>query len=390
MPQYDFKSPAGQAGDAILQLLAQRKLEDRQKMIDDLNRRNVESQIDDRSSARRLQEADIGALDEQRKAISDERNTRTAAAKAQSKAKADLVPVDPTDTPTGLEPVDQQSFGVLDTPLQPGHPGIMAFVDKDGKLTTEGRTKVALAGLNPQEIDKDFAPSKPAVEPVDMPVMRIGRNGKMENIGSAPKGSHFVNEPAPPAGPSATATDNRHDKSYQYNNNLLEKAAAPLEQQAQRLERLRVSVEQRSPQADSLIAPELLTAMAGGQGSGLRMNEAEIARIIGGRSNWESIKAAVNKWKPGDAALTITDAQRADIYKLVQEMSHRVDGRLKDLDQGRLDLIDAPDVDTHRRIVQRVKKALAATEAPAENTATPEKPVVKWTRDAQGRAVRVK
>ena len=37
--------------------------------------------------------------------------------------------------------------------------------------------------------------------------------------------------------------------------------------------------------------------MAGGQGNGLRMNEAEISRIVGGRTNWESFKAKLGAWQ---------------------------------------------------------------------------------------------
>jgi hypothetical protein len=61
-----------------------------------------------------------------------------------------------------------------------------------------------------------------------------------------------------------------------------------------RFGRLRDTLNQKSPQADALVAPELLTVIAGGQGSGLRMNEAEIARSVGGRSHLEDLKAALN------------------------------------------------------------------------------------------------
>lgn len=194
-----------------------------------------------------------------------------------------------------------------------------------------------------------------------IPVVRIGRDGSLETVGNAPAHTHFANEPAPVDHSVQDAARTNH--SYEYNNNILEKAAVPLEAQAQRMERLQVSLSQKSPQSDALIAPELLTAMAGGAGSGLRMNEAEISRIIGGRSNWESIKAAVNKWRPGDQALSITDAQRADIGKLVGEMNSRITARLRALDQARSDLIASDDVKEHRRIVQRAKQTIADTGA---------------------------
>ena len=69
------------------------------------------------------------------------------------------------------------------------------------------------AGLNPNDIKNlvGLAP-KPDVPPPDEPIFRISpTTGKVEQIGTAPKGSHFVNEPKPvvintgASGPAADA-----------------------------------------------------------------------------------------------------------------------------------------------------------------------------------------
>jgi hypothetical protein len=118
-------------------------------------------------------------------------------------------------------------------------------------------------------------------------------------------------------GAEANRNDNRMDKSYQYNAGALSKLGDPIEQLAGRMGRLKDTIFQGTPQADALVAPELLTVMAGGQGSGLRMNEAEISRVIGGRTNLESIKAALNKWQTDPSkGLSITPAQRQQIRAL--------------------------------------------------------------------------
>jgi hypothetical protein len=163
-------------------------------------------------------------------------------------------------------------------------------------------------------------------------------------------------------------SDARSDRGYQQANTQLTNLRKPLADQAERLSRLVSSINQMTPQADALLAPELLTVMAGGQGSGLRMNEAEISRIVGGRSKFESLKAALNQWSLDPSkALSITSEQRQEMRALVREVAQRSSQRLKDIDAANTALIDAPDVESQRRIVAGVKSKLdeAGTETPA-------------------------
>ncbi len=170
----------------------------------------------------------------------------------------------------------------------------------------------------------------------------------------------------------------RSDRSYQQTKTDLETVRKPIADQADRLGRLVDSIDQQTPQADALIAPELLTVIAGGQGSGLRMNEAEISRVIGGRSNYEGIKAALNKWQADPSkALSITPAQRDQMRRLVSAVANRNAAKMAILDQAAQDLIDAPDVQTQRQIIVGVKRKLSqmavgdSTETDTKNTTDP-------------------
>jgi len=159
--------------------------------------------------------------------------------------------------------------------------------------------------------------------------------------------------------------DARLDKSFQFNAARVDKIRAPIEAQQERIARLSASIDQRTPQSDALIAPELLTAMAGGMGSGLRMNEAEIARIVKGRSNWESLKAALNKWRENPNAVSITDSQREQIRALVDVTQQRVSAQVNAIDEEGQNLIDAGSVEEHRKIANRLHQRLAAINAGA-------------------------
>ena len=154
-------------------------------------------------------------------------------------------------------------------------------------------------------------------------------------------------------------TQDRSDKSYQFNVNQLNSLEKPVADLNARFGRLRDTLAQGTPQADALVAPELLTVMAGGQGSGLRMNEAEIARIVGGRSNWEGLKAAINQWQLDPSkANTITPAQRQQIHALVDAVGKKLQAKQGIFDQAQQDLQATDDPKEHRRVVAKVRQSL--------------------------------
>jgi hypothetical protein len=172
--------------------------------------------------------------------------------------------------------------------------------------------------------------------------------------------------------PPNTAIDTRLDKSFQNNKASLDKLATPIEDLGRRMSRLSDSINQQTPQADAVVAPELLSVMAGGTGSGLRMNEAEISRIVGGRSNFESLKAALNKWQlDPNKALSITPDQRQQMRALVGAVNERNKRSLAAINAARYALIDANDVDTHRRILADVEKQLQQINETPDTASSP-------------------
>lgn len=151
----------------------------------------------------------------------------------------------------------------------------------------------------------------------------------------------------------------RADKSYGAAKSDLEGVGKPIDAISARLGRLKDSLRVGNPVADALVAPELLTIMAGGRDSGLRMTEAEIVRIVGGRSAWESLKASANKWNLDPAAAnSITDAQRKQIRALVSTVETKLQAKQQILQESRDALINTDDPKEHRRIVVRAKQQI--------------------------------
>ena len=153
--------------------------------------------------------------------------------------------------------------------------------------------------------------------------------------------------------------ETRSDKSFQFNKGELEKMAKPIDDAMARMSRLRDTIGQGTPQADALVAPELLTVMAGGAGSGLRMNEAEISRIVGGRSKWQDLEAAINKWSlDPSTANSITMEQRADIKKLVDAVHAKLVVKNNAINDARQQLISTDEPKEHRKIAADTEKKL--------------------------------
>ena len=155
--------------------------------------------------------------------------------------------------------------------------------------------------------------------------------------------------------------DARLDRSYQFNQGRLDKMRTPVDQLATRFSRLQDTLAQGSPQSDALVAPELLSVMSGGAGSGLRMNESEISRIVGGRSKWQDLQAAAQKWSTNPAtANSITADQRTQIHALVSAVGAKVAAKQQILSDSENQLQGATDVNSHRRILADTTNKLGA------------------------------
>lgn len=112
MPGYQFTSNGASAYDNIVKFMAQRQALQRQVELDALNKRNVESQMADRETNRKLQEATM-------KDVSDNRDFTHA------KDIADMAGGEETASPEAEALLTKTGFGGrLDKKYTPGTPGI--------------------------------------------------------------------------------------------------------------------------------------------------------------------------------------------------------------------------------------------------------------------------
>lgn len=205
----------------------------------------------------------------------------------------------------------------------------------------------------PSDEDKYIADFLSANKLPDTPQNRVRAQERFKTLG--PFASAVAQ--APEKGSERT------DRSYQFNSGQLEKVRQPIDQLAQRMSNLVSNVGFKTPQADALLAPEILSLQAGGAGSGLRMNEAEISRIIGGATKWTQLQTALNKWSTDPAHASFTNEQRNQMRQIIQASAAKLSAKQTILEQGEQDLLDADDVKTHRQIVANTRKLLDAVDS---------------------------
>lgn len=154
--------------------------------------------------------------------------------------------------------------------------------------------------------------------------------------------------------------------------NQLDKLQNPLDQTMSRMSRLEDTLKQKNPQADALVFPELLTVMAGGQGSGFRMNEAEIARAVGGAVKLTQLKTYMNKWSTDPNHPAIPDEQRQQIENLIGVVKDKLQQKSQLIDNGRNQLMQTDNPSDHLRIYTNTRKSLSGVDTgEQQNTGAP-------------------
>ena len=176
-------------------------------------------------------------------------------------------------------------------------------------------------------------------------------------------GNEIAN-PKPYEKPNVPNVNAGGEKAFEYSDKALTSLSTPISQIQMRMGRLKDTLAQGTPQADALAAPELLTIMAGGQGSGLRMNEAEISRIVGGRSHWEALRAAAQKWSLNpETANSITADQRQQIRALVSTVDAKLIQKQNILNDAGQKLLDAKSPEEQHRVIIEARTALTQIDA---------------------------
>lgn len=156
--------------------------------------------------------------------------------------------------------------------------------------------------------------------------------------------------------------------SYNQIASRIEALAKPVIDRRANLQKIVDTLNTPNAVADSLVAPELLTAMAGGAGSGIRINEAEINRVLGARSTMQSIRAALMKVQSGETVTPEVRSQMSDLVKLVKS---KVDRKATIVNEARQALAKADSIESQRQIFADMAQKLDDVDTDGSDTVKP-------------------
>jgi hypothetical protein len=386
---------AGGAGDAVTEIIKQRLAQSQA----DQQARYQQGELDDRAAER----AETLRSNQAREAIDQQRNdeehalrVQTFGAAQQEKAIGDaekiapLVPIGPTDLQTfkTLSPIGQGRTGMTDATMPATMPtgpvgGTVAASDTSAPVAPDA-SSVGATAVAPRQVwsnvgtaaQMQAAQAKAkrdafvAAQPPGSPVARdaayedaMGHPRPADESQLTPdqkfaawKQQHDYEVAHPIKPPSDAPAQALLGRSYAAAAKSVDTMRKPLSDESSTIRQLNDTLNQNTPQADALVAPQLLKVMTGNVG---RMSPSVINQITGGRSGWESLLASAQHWNTDSAsANSITPAQRQQMRALISAVQNDTSARLKTLDDADQALIDAGSLGEHRQIVHDVKAKL--------------------------------
>lgn len=185
-----------------------------------------------------------------------------------------------------------------------------------------------------------------------------------------------ANRKKPSAGSSEAQQlreENARNQAHQYAVTELNKIATPFESQLTNLASAEEVLREKSPAGDAHVAPMILKSLVAGAGSGFRMTQSEINQVVGGRSRWQDLSAALRKWETDPSKATLfDDAQRADFQKLIDKVRSKAQMQYKKISSVRHDINNAKDAREIQKYQTKLQDDLfSADQEPEDPNAVP-------------------
>lgn len=140
----------------------------------------------------------------------------------------------------------------------------------------------------------------------------------------------------------------------------LDKIARPVEDSLKNFGALNDALSAGNPQAEVMIAPLLIKAEAGGVGSGLRITNAEINAVKGGRTVWESIRSKVKAFQLNpDKPIQYNPAEREQIRQLMKLSTDKLAAKNTMIQDARSDLLISDKPADHMKVFNETAKKIS-------------------------------
>lgn len=145
------------------------------------------------------------------------------------------------------------------------------------------------------------------------------------------------------------------DRSRDTQTKRLDAIAKPIRDQQAKLADTLAIANGNMAFSDSLVAPKTLTALVSGQGTGVRVTQAEISQVLHGRSTLQDLDAI---WQKLTTGKSVTDDQRAQVNAVLGLIQSKVNQRVAILEQAQDRIDAATTVDEQRAAMRDAQKQL--------------------------------
>ncbi len=118
---------------------------------------------------------------------------------------------------------------------------------------------------------------------------------------------------------------------------------------------------QNNPGANSLAAPAIIKAVVGGMGSGIRITQAELNTINGGRGKIDNFKSWLTSWSSDEKAYqALLPDQKIWLNGVLDKMAEKFAAKQLLISGASQALIDAKDATTHKQVIKDLNDHLEA------------------------------
>lgn len=405
----DYQSPGFAASSVFQQQMMLDAAQRRQAMLDDITKRKADSEIELGHAA--LAEKRAEAAEKVREKERAETERDVAGMAPGDIPDADLIARAKTHhIPLRTEPVVPEQI-----PQQFGQ----AATDTTGAIRYLGSPQQSIEAAKQKKIDgiigqiKDLDPTSPQFKQLAAQYEMVANKalpaafltggkgtgseavmrqhpttGEVQRLidgqwapwdHDVPTGAHWMTVPDHSASDAARAAAgaNQLQTTKEHAYAELGKWATPIQGHLDAIRDLGITLNAKTPEADRLVAPLVIKATISGQGSGFRMTRAEIENVVGGRSKWEGLKAALQQWSTDPAqALSLTDSQRDDLRQLTRKIRDKATKLSREITDARHTIDDAGDAKSVNAARTSLQEKLASMDEDEGGTSTGGLPAV--------------
>lgn len=169
----------------------------------------------------------------------------------------------------------------------------------------------------------------------------------------------------------SNAANSQLEKSFASSDNQLKTLRTPIDAQAKNISDAKDYLAQNNPSANALVAPAIIKALVGGQGSGVRITTPEISAINNGRGKIADFRSWLSAWSADPKAYeALLPEQKQWLGAVLDKINSKVQSKQSAISTANQSLIDATDTRSHKQILKDLNDSLEGIDSGSSSAGT--------------------